>query len=57
MKIDLDKNILKINIYYQLSSNNQSVKLQIKWGIKAKNSSLNLEKKYYDNISVTLKRV
>ena len=57
MKLDLNTNILKINIYYQLDYNSFSkLKLLINWSIKSNNSSI-LEKKYYDNIHINLKKV
>lgn len=57
MNIDLNKTILNTNIYYQLANDSKTVKLKINWTIKNTNSSLNLEKKYYDNIYISLKRV
>lgn len=57
MKINLNDNILKIKIYYQLDTFSfNKLKLFIDWSIKSNNSAI-LEKKYYDNIHINLKKV
>lgn len=57
MKLNLSTNILRINVYYQLDRNSfNKLKLLINWSIKSNNSSI-LEKKYYDNIHINLKKV